>query len=417
MKKIALWIVIGAFFTFFSMDAQAQGMKGRWGLGVGAGVQKLFGDGVVNTDKFGFGVDGTLSRYFSERLSLSLTAGFNQLPYTAPAGAVKVNFVTEMLFGDLKLDFDLLKGSFRPYVSAGGGLYTFKLTSGNSKSNSFKDAAFIGGGGFRLALGKKARIDIGASYKHTTGDGLDGVKAGGNDGFLTVRGGLALLLGEPSAPEPVAMEEAPLVTIDTEAGDDLRSRLDSLEGAKQPASGQDMEQYVKMKSKMDDLNQQIDTKETEIASLRQSIDQKKQSIGELESQPNVRPVTINTAQGFARAYEEALNKFYAKRYQESIQDFTQLLAQYPNHSLASNCQYWIGEAHFGSGDNAKAVEAFNLVLTYQRSLKQDDALLMLAKSYIKLGQPANARQSLDRLLREFPNSEFVSKAEELRGKI
>jgi len=57
------------------------------------------------------------------------------------------------------------------------------------------------------------------------------------------------------------------------------------------------------------------------------------------------------------------------------------------------------------------------VLSYQRSLKQDDALLMLGKSYLRLNQPANARQVLDRLVKEFPNSEFVSKAEQMLSKI
>jgi tol-pal system protein YbgF len=178
-----------------------------------------------------------------------------------------------------------------------------------------------------------------------------------------------------------------------------------------------MEQYVKMKSKIDDLNQQIDTKEAEISTLRQSIQQKKESIGELEAAPSTAPVNVDLSQGYPKAYEAALNLYYGKRYPEAIQAFNQLLAQFPSHSLASNCQYWIGECYFGAGDNAKAVEAFNQVLSYQRSLKQDDALLMLGKAYMKLRQPANARQALDRLVKEFPNSEFVSKAEQMLSKI
>lgn len=420
MRNRALWIGVLAIMCISCREAHAQGMKGRWTIGVGAGAQRLYGDTGVNTDKFGFGVDGSLSRRLSNRAGLTLTAGYDQLPFTRPVPIVgSLNLRTNLFFGDLKFDFELLRGRFRPYVTAGGGAFSFVVTQGSATSKRFSNGAFLGGGGFRLALGSKTSIDLGAIYKHTTGDNLDGgIKGGTNDGFLTVRGGLTLLLGGPRSEGTVAMEDVPIETAAPEAVDDLRSRLEEMEGGQEGAkTGQDMEQYVKMKSKIDDLNQQIDTKESEISSLRQSIQQKKESIGELEAAPATTPVRVDLSQGYPKAYEAALNLYYGKRYADAIQAFSQLLAQYPTHSLASNCQYWIGECHFGAGDNAKAVEAFNQVLGYQRSLKQDDALLMLGKAYMKLQQPANARQVLDRLVKEFPNSEFVSKAEQMRSKI
>jgi len=412
-----LWIALLAIMSIMCRDAQAQQLKGRWGLGLGVGAQKLFGDGAVDADKFGFGVDGSVTYHLSNPLGLTLTAGYNQLPFSFN-GPPQIDFITKLFFGDLKLDFELLQGGFRPYISAGAGFHSFKLTSGSAKSKSFSDGDFLGGGGFRVMLSPKARIDLGANYKHTTGDGLDGTKGGTNDGYLTVRGGLTFLLGQPRSEGAVAMEEVPVESVAPEDVDDLRSRLEGLEEAQQgEKSGQDMEQYVKMKSKIDELNQQIDSKESEISSLRQSIQEKKQSIGELEAAPPTTPVTVDLSQGYPKAYEAALNLYYGKRYMEAIQAFSQLLAQYPSHSLASNCQYWIGECYYGAGDNAKAIEAFNQVLSYQRSLKQDDALLMLGKSYLRLNQSANARQVLDRLVKEFPNSEFVSKAEQMLSKI
>ncbi len=107
-----------------------------------------------------------------------------------------------------------------------------------------------------------------------------------------------------------------------------------------------------------------------------------------------------------------MSQFYAKRYSDAIAQFNALVAQFPDHSLASNCVYWIGESYFGSGNYSEAVNAFNRVLNYPRSLKLDDALLMLGRSHLKLGQTEEARQAFDRLIKEFPNSEFVAKAEE-----
>jgi tol-pal system protein YbgF len=421
MRNKALLIATIAMMGTLCTETHAQGLKGRWSLGAGVGAQKLFGDTGVNTDKFGFGVDGSLGYRLSNRAGLMLTAGYDQLPFTISPDPS--NYATNLFFGDLKFDFELLKGSFRPYLSAGAGILNFVVkrdsTGRSLKTERFSDGAFLGGGGVRLLLGQKAMIDLGANYKHTTGDDLDAFRPGGtNDGFLTVRGGLTLVLGGPRSDGMIAMEEVPVETVQPEDVDDLRSRLDEMEGGQEGVkNGQDMEQYVKMKSKIDDLNQQIDTKEAEISTLRQSIQQKKESIGELEAAPSTAPVNVDLSQGYPKAYEAALNLYYGKRYPEAIQAFNQLLAQFPSHSLASNCQYWIGECYFGAGDNAKAVEAFNQVLSYQRSLKQDDALLMLGKAYMKLRQPANARQALDRLVKEFPNSEFVSKAEQMLSKI
>lgn len=417
MRNRVLYIVLLAAMGMFSREALAQGMKGRWGLGLGLGAQQLYADGAVKSTGFGLGGDGSLTYRLSNRSGLTLTAGYDQLPFTLNLGAAgDVDFSTNLFFGDLKFDLELLPGFFRPYISAGAGVFNFVVTSGGFKGKRFNDGAFIGGGGIRLALSPKATVDLGANYKHTTGDDLDsGIRGGINDGFLTVRGGLTFLLGEPQPEGTIAMEQAPVESVESQDVDALRSRLETMEGGQQSEQG--MEEYVRMKSKIDDLTQQIETKETEIGSLRQTIETKKETIGQMEAALEAQPPGKQAVQSFSTAYEEALNKFYGKQYQAGIQEFTVLLRQFPNHSLAGNCQYWIGECYFGMGDYAKAVEAFNLVLSYQRSLKQDDALLMLGKAYQKMGQPENARQSLNRLIKEFPNSEFVSKAEQLLSKI
>ncbi|MCE7945374.1 MAG: hypothetical protein DYG95_27735, partial [Chlorobi bacterium CHB1] len=42
---------------------------------------------------------------------------------------------------------------------------------------------------------------------------------------------------------------------------------------------------------------------------------------------------------------------------------------------------------------------------------------MLGQCYTKLNRRQEAREAFDRLIQEFPSSEFVAKAEELRDKI
>lgn len=418
MTQRTLCVMLVAVMGMFAKQAPAQGMKGRWAVGLGLGTQQLYPDGIVKSTGFGFGGDGSLTYRLSERTGLTITAGYNQLPFTLGLGGLgDVDFSANLFFGDLKFHLELLKGGVRPYVTAGAGMFNFVVTSGNAKSDRFFDGAFIGGGGVRVAIGQKATFDLGANYKYTTGDDLDsGIRGGANDGFLTVRGGVSFALGEPTAEEgTIAEEQAPVESVESPDIDAFRSRLETMEGGQK--SEPDMEEYVRMKSKVDELNQQIDSKESEISTLRQAIEQKKGTIGEMEAALETPPAGTIVVESFSQAYEEALNRFHGKRYNEAIQGFTALLAQFPTHSLASNCQYWIGECYFGMGEYGRAVEAFDLVLSYQRSLKQDDALLMLGRAYLKLGQTENARLSLNRLIKEFPASEFVTKAEQLLSKI
>jgi TolA-binding protein len=90
-----------------------------------------------------------------------------------------------------------------------------------------------------------------------------------------------------------------------------------------------------------------------------------------------------------------------------------LTGQFPTHPLASNCYYWIGESQFQLGNYQEAVEVFTRVLDFSQSPKKDDALLMLGKSYARIQRTEDARKAFTRLIQEYPDSEYVSKAENL----
>ena len=52
------------------------------------------------------------------------------------------------------------------------------------------------------------------------------------------------------------------------------------------------------------------------------------------------------------------------------------MVQHPDHSLADNAMYWLGECHYSSGQYAKAVTVFKkLVKAYPKAEKVPDALL------------------------------------------
>jgi tetratricopeptide (TPR) repeat protein len=121
--------------------------------------------------------------------------------------------------------------------------------------------------------------------------------------------------------------------------------------------------------------------------------------GEVAATPK-RPHTVKPEAGRARAsvpavkkdsrisvaYSDALVRFRARHYNEAIDILQWLLLQYPDDTLASNCEYWIGESYFGLADYKEAYAAFKRVTFFSSSTKKNDAVLMMRRAAIKQRQ-------------------------------
>ena len=86
------------------------------------------------------------------------------------------------------------------------------------------------------------------------------------------------------------------------------------------------------------------------------------------------------------AYKDALDRFRQRHYKEAIDIFQWLLQQYPSDTLASNCEYWIGESYFGLADYKRSYAAFKRVMLYGSSTKKNDALVMMKRASLKQRQ-------------------------------
>ncbi len=389
----------------------------RWGLGIGAGVNNLYSD-LANTG-YGLSTEGYLTRRFNSHFGITGLVGYGILPFTIPKDPSK--YSTNIIRGDLRFDYELASGSVRPYLGFGVDVINFQVTTkiaGKTfKSNKrFTNVGFGPEVGMRFMVSPRFSINVGGKFDYTTGDRFDltaTTKAKdaivtGMVGFTTFFGG-----GGRSGMDLLTSEQAPVEEAESNDLADFQERIDQMETAPQQPPPQDMQEYIRLKSRMDELNQQIGQKEGEITTLRTALAEKSQGVETLQTQAAVTTAgTSAPSASFSKAYEEALSQFYAKRYAEAINQFNALVAQFPDHSLTSNCVYWIGESYFGSGNYRDAASAFNRVLSYPRSLKKDDALLMLGRAHLQLNQREEARQAFDRLIKEFPTSEFVAKAEE-----
>ncbi len=183
-------------------------------------------------------------------------------------------------------------------------------------------------------------------------------------------------------------------------------------------ASKDDDQFQK---EISDLQKKLAEKDSEISRLKTDISEKEDTINKLESNYTRQPVTTSssyTATGnFREDYQNALAEYNNRHYKLAIQLFEELLAINATSSLSDNCRYWIGESYYGLGNYNQAIIEFTKVFSFNNSNKMDDAQLKLGLCYWKLGDSERARQEFERLISDYPTSEYVEKAKQFLSRL
>ena len=91
--------------------------------------------------------------------------------------------------------------------------------------------------------------------------------------------------------------------------------------------------------------------------------------------------------------------------------FDKLLTAHPDHDLADNALYWIGESWYSQSQWLKAAHSFvRVAKEYPRGNKVPDAMYKLAKSYEKMGDDPGAGEVLKQLARQYPGTPSAKRA-------
>lgn len=113
-------------------------------------------------------------------------------------------------------------------------------------------------------------------------------------------------------------------------------------------------------------------------------------------------------------YLRAFGDYASGRFQPAILGFETFLQRFPNNGYASNARFWLGDCYFNQQQYPAAILEFHKVINdYPRAAKSPDALLKIATAQLQLGKFDEARQTVDRLGRQFPESTAAQKAQEL----
>jgi len=149
----------------------------------------------------------------------------------------------------------------------------------------------------------------------------------------------------------------------------------------------------------------------QLATLEQTNLDLKAKIADLEKKLQTQQTAAAELAAFTAKYQEALRTFATGRYREAMMIFQDLLNSGARNDLTDNCQYWIGECYYGLKDYRSALSNFERVLTYPNSDKTDDAYYMMGNCYARLGKIRDAKVAFQRVVKDYPQSEYFTKAQ------
>ncbi len=110
-------------------------------------------------------------------------------------------------------------------------------------------------------------------------------------------------------------------------------------------------------------------------------------------------------------YDQGYQLITKQQYSEASVVMNDYLTQYPKGDYAANAHYWLGEIGLVGGDLNSAQTHFQAVVTqFSNSPKVSDAELKLGYIYYQQGKWALARQTLQSLIEQYPNTSAATLA-------
>jgi tol-pal system protein YbgF len=115
----------------------------------------------------------------------------------------------------------------------------------------------------------------------------------------------------------------------------------------------------------------------------------------------------------SREFEAALAIFRKGEFPAAQNAFAEFIRRFPQSGFRPTALFWLGNAQYANRDYRGAIGNFRALLTASpEHPRAPEALLSIANCQIELKEAANARRTLDELVKTYPQSEAASAAKE-----
>ncbi|MBP6404063.1 MAG: tol-pal system protein YbgF [Ramlibacter sp.] len=220
---------------------------------------------------------------------------------------------------------------------------------------------------------------------------------------------------------------------------DLRQKVEAnriaAEGADQ-RMGEELrrasDENVQMRRSMLDLQNQIETLRSELATSRGQQEQLARQLSEAQQRQKDLAVAVEErlrkfeptkvtvdGQEFAadpaekRDFEAALATFRRGEFAPAQAAFGDFLKRYPQSGYVPSALFWLGNAQYATRDYTGAIANFRALLTRAPDhVRAPEAVLSIANCQIELKDTRSARKTLDDLMKAYPQSEAATAARE-----
>jgi tol-pal system protein YbgF len=195
---------------------------------------------------------------------------------------------------------------------------------------------------------------------------------------------------------------------------DIQATIDSTKTEMQAMNGRLDDMGLSLKKPADDLaryredaDKRIFALEDRIIKLQSTLDDLTKKVTEL-AQAKETPPTPDSL------YMKGLDTFKAGDMPAAREIFTRFIDKYPQHELAANAHYWIGETHYSEKSYEPAILAFqDVIKNYPTKDKVPAAMLKQAMAFNAINDTKSAKYVLKKLGESFPKSDEASKAKDL----
>lgn len=115
-------------------------------------------------------------------------------------------------------------------------------------------------------------------------------------------------------------------------------------------------------------------------------------------------------------YDNGLDFFNKRQYQEALKCFQDFTANYPDHKLTGNAWFWQGECDYQLSDYSAAVIAYQKVITnYSNNDKYVSSLLKQGMALSESGSKDAAKVRWREIVNKYPKSPEAVRAKKLLG--
>ena len=114
------------------------------------------------------------------------------------------------------------------------------------------------------------------------------------------------------------------------------------------------------------------------------------------------------------AFKDARSLYVGGNLAKSLRAFQDFIRRWPSHRYADNALYWLGRGRFERAEYPAALKILKRVLReYPTGNQVPPTLLMLGLTLDRLGQPRDARATLERLTALYPDTKAAKMAADM----